>query len=189
MSQLVTSNFDLTRIRATQASKRRAWRVFPFYWVEAAVVCSDAILVAASSVLTGIAYYFAVFHRVGPVEVFLGVGVLSFVNFSAILAARGSYQPQNLTNFWRQFSETTVVWFLVFFVLLAVGFLLKVSDAHSRGATLAFFIVGLAVLLGWRFVVARLLARALDAGAFAERKAILLAQQGATSRLESRRGA
>jgi undecaprenyl-phosphate galactose phosphotransferase/putative colanic acid biosynthesis UDP-glucose lipid carrier transferase len=43
---------------------------------------------------------------------------------------------------------------------------------------LTYFIVGLAEIITWRLVVARFLARALAVGAFAERKAVLLAEEG-----------
>ena len=152
--------------------------VLPYYLIEVLAVGSDAVLILAASVATGIIYNLFAFDRVGPVEEFIGIGFLSFVNFSAILAARAAYRPQNLANFWRQFRETAIVWVLVSFVLLAVAFLLKVSDTYSRGATLAYFIVGLAGITVCRLVVARYLARALAVGAFAERKAILIAEEG-----------
>ena len=164
--------------RAARSPRNRARGLLPFHLVEAAAICSDGVLILAASVLTGIAYYLLAFDLVGPVEIFFGVGVLTFVNFSAILAARGAYRPQNLADFWRQLRETTVVWALVFFVLLAVAFSLKVTETYSRGATLTFFVVGWTSITVWRLVVARFLGHALAVGAFAEQKAILLAEEG-----------
>ena len=159
----------------------RARGLLPFHLIEAAAICSDAVLILTTSVVTGIVYYVVAFNRIGPVEIFLGVGLLAFINFSAIVAARAGYRPQNLANFWRQARETTIIWLLVFFVLLAVAFSLKVSETYSRGANLTFFVVGWAAIVGWRLVIARLLGHALTVGAFAEQKAILLAEEGQLS--------
>ena len=94
------------------------------------------MLIVSTSVLTGIAYHWAVFDRLGPLETFLGLGALSYVNFSAILAARGVYRPQNLANYWMQVRETTTVWLFVFFVLSVVAFTYKIGGTYSRGSTL-----------------------------------------------------
>ena len=169
---------DSTPLRVAQPPQNKARGLLPFYMVEGAAICSDAVLILATSVLTGIVYNLAAFNRVGSVEVFLGVGALACVNFSAILAARAAYRPQNLANFWKQARETTAVWLFVLLVLLAVAFSFKVSDTYSRGATFTFFVVGLAAITGWRFFLARFLVQALAVGAFAEQKAILLAEEG-----------
>jgi Undecaprenyl-phosphate glucose phosphotransferase len=178
MLKAVSDNFDL-RTNRTESTRQNSVRgVLPYFLIEALVIGSDAVLILATSVLTGIVYNLLAFDRIGPVEVFIGIGFLNFVNFSAILAARAAYRPQNLANFWKQLRETTAVWLFVFFVLLTVAFLLKASETFSRGATLTYFIVGLAGIIIWRLVVSRFLVHALAVGAFAERKAVLLAEEG-----------
>ena len=176
--QFHSGRLDSTSVRIAQAPQNKTRGLLPFHLIEAAAICSDAVLILTASVLTGIVYYLAAFGRVGPVEIFLGVGVLTFVNFSAILAARAAYRPQNLANFWKQVRETTTTWLFVFFVLLAAAFSLKISETYSRGATLTFFIVGLAAITLWRVVTARFLVHALAVGAFAEQKAVLIAEEG-----------
>ena len=167
-----------TPLRTTPSPRSKAKALLPFHLIDALALCSDAVLILVTSVVTGIGYYLVAFDSVGPVEIFLGVGFLTFVNFSAILAARGAYRPQNLADFWRQVRETSFVWVLVFFVLLAVAFSLKITETYSRGATLTFFVAGWASITVWRFVVARFLGHALAVGAFAEQKAIMLAEEG-----------
>src|SRR5258708_3977169 len=178
MLKAVSDNFDLRTNRTESTRQNRVRGVLPYFLIEVLAIGSDAVLILTASVLTGIVYNLLAFDRIGPVEEFVGIGFLSFVNFSAILAARAAYRPQNLANFWRQMRETTAVWLFVSFVLLAVAFLLKASETYSRGATLTYFIVGLAGIIIWRLVVARFLAHALAVGAFAERKAVLLAEEG-----------
>jgi Undecaprenyl-phosphate glucose phosphotransferase len=178
MLDAVSSNLDLVKNRTTQSSRKAQRGLLPFYLIETLAVCLDAVLIIATSLSTGAIYYLVTFNDVGPLRVFFGVGLLSFINFSTILGWRGSYRPHSLADFHRQARQTTIIWLFVFFVLLAVAFLLKVSDTYSRGATATFFLCGWAAIILWRFIVARFLVRALAVGAFAERKATLLAEQG-----------
>jgi Undecaprenyl-phosphate glucose phosphotransferase len=160
------------------APRNTARAMLPFHFVQGAVIFSDALTILAASVLTGIIFFIISRSVVGPIETFLGVGTLTFVNFSAILAARAAYQPQNLANFWWQARETTAIWLLVFFVLSAVAFSFKVTEIYSRGATLAFFVVGWSAITFSRLVIASLIGNALAEGAFAEQKAVLLGEEG-----------
>lgn len=160
-----------------QSAPSRARVLLPFHWIEATAVGSDLILILGVSLITGIVYHIASLGGVGPVEAFLGVGVLISINFSAILAARSAYRPQNLINFGKQARETTTVWLFVFFVLSAVAFSLKVSQEYSRGATLSFFAAGWLSIIVWRLVIARFVTRTLASAGFAEQKSILIVQK------------
>jgi undecaprenyl-phosphate galactose phosphotransferase/putative colanic acid biosynthesis UDP-glucose lipid carrier transferase len=178
MLKAVSDNLDFRTNRTERTRPNSVRGVLPYFLIEVLAIGSDAVLILTASVLTGILYNLLAFDRIGPVEEFIGIGFLNFVIFSAILAARAAYRPQNLANLWKQLRETTAVWLFVFFVLLAVAFLFKASETFSRGATLTYFVVGLAGIIIWRLVVARFLVHALAVGAFAERKAILLAEEG-----------
>lgn len=149
----------------------------PFRAIESAALFCDVALILITSVLTGTAYHLTFLNQTGPLETFLSVGAIVCVNFSAILAARGDYRPQNLCDFWKQLRETAGVWAFVFLLLCAVAFSLKIGDAYSRGATLTFFVVGGIAITVWRWAIARLIAHALAAGAFAEQKVILIAEK------------
>jgi Undecaprenyl-phosphate glucose phosphotransferase len=154
----------------------------PIRFVEPGVVVIDCILITSLSVLTGLGYPLAFLSFTPDITPHLAVGVLAFSNFSAILAAKGAYQFHNLANFKRQMYDVPAIWTVVFLILLGVAFSLRVQDALSRGATFAFFILGLSLLLFWRGILAHLLAKALEKGAFAERKIIVI---GESSRLLS----
>ena len=163
-----------------QSSSQRAGGVLPFHLINRIAFVSDLVLIVIVSLLSGIGYHLTVssFSTVGPVETFFGVGAVTAGYFSAILAARGAYQPQNLANFWKQARETTQVWLFAFFVLSVVAFSLKVSETYSRGATLTFFAGGWLAITVWRLVVSRYLAEALAEGGFAQLKTILIAEEG-----------
>lgn len=160
-----------------QSTRAMARGFLPFDMIENAVLCSDLVLILTMSVLTGIAYHILFLNKFGPVETFLSTGAVGAVNFSAILAARRDYRPQNLADFWKQARETTSFWVFVFLLLTAAAFSFKIGDAYSRGATLTFFAFGWLAIVAWRFIIARFIARALAEGAFAEQKVILIAEK------------
>jgi CoA-binding domain len=151
-----------------------------YSYVGGMAILFDLVMIVAASVLTGVLYHLAILDYVGQVETFFGIGGLTAVNFSVILAARGAYRPQDLANFWKQVREATTVWWLVFFALSAVAFSLKISESYSRGATLTFFVFGWFVLILWRLIIARFIANALAKGTFAEQKTVLLADKGSS---------
>src|ERR1700691_3325861 len=156
--------------------------LLPIRFVEPAVVAIDCLLIVTLSVLTGLGYHLVFLNFAPDIAPYLAIGVLAFSNFAAILWAKGAYQFHNLANFKRQMYDVPTIWTVVFLILLGVAFSLKIGEILSRGATFGFFILGLTSLLVWRGALAHLLAKALENGAFAERKIIVI---GESSRLLS----
>jgi Undecaprenyl-phosphate glucose phosphotransferase len=154
----------------------------PIRFVEPAVVAIDCLLIVTLSVLTGLGYHLVFLNFAPDIAPYFAIGVLAFSNFAAILWAKGAYQFHNLANFKRQMYDVPTIWTVVFLILLGVAFSLKIEEILSRGATFGFFILGLISLLVWRGALAHLLAKALENGAFAERKIIVI---GESSRLLS----
>ena len=170
-------SFNPNRRFASIRSHTEANASFAVFCDQSIALGCDLILILTASVLSGTAYHLAFLDQVGNPATFLSVGGLTYINFAAILAARGAYRPQSLVNFPKQARETTIVWLIVFFVLSAVAFSLKITDTYSRGATLAFFATGWCAIIVWRLAFARFISRALSAGSFAEQKVILLADR------------
>ena len=69
-----------------------SWRI-PFRSIEPLVWGTDCIIILASSILSGLAYHSWFVGGGGDLETFLAVGLLVAVNFTTVLAARGSYKP------------------------------------------------------------------------------------------------
>jgi Undecaprenyl-phosphate glucose phosphotransferase len=114
-------------------------------------------------------------HGVGEnFETSLAIGLLVAVNFTAVLAARGSYKPLGLITLQSRIKEAVAIWFIVFSLLLAVVFLLKVGAVLSRGAIGAFLVVGLTMLIGWRVLLSSYLTKAFAHGSFAERRVLVI---------------
>jgi Undecaprenyl-phosphate glucose phosphotransferase len=149
----------------------------PIYLIEPAVFGADLIIVAALSLLSGLGYHWIFLYKIPDLGPYFATGMLTFSNFAAILAARGDYRFRNLINFRRQAQDITFIWTGVFLILLGIAFSLKVEESFSRGATFAFYFVGLSTLIAWRSILAHLLTKTLEKGAFAERKIIVIGER------------
>ena len=144
----------------------------------------DLILVIAISLIAGTGYNWFFLGVIPAMETYAAIGVLTFTNVCAILAARGDYRITNLLNFPRQARDLAFTWTFVLLVLIAVIFALKVAATFSRGATFTFFVVGLGGMIAWRALVAQFLKHALSAGGFASLRVISI---GEKSRLANSR--
>jgi Undecaprenyl-phosphate glucose phosphotransferase len=165
----------------------------PYHLIEPTVIAADLIIIIAISLLAGIGYnwFFLGVVPATATQMYGAIGVLTFTNVSAVLAARGDYRVSNLVRFYQQARHIAIIWSGVFLVLVGVAFSLKVAESFSRGAALTFFALGLGGMIAWRGIVAQFLGRALAVGAFAPRKVIVIGEQShlPTSRtiLEMRR--
>jgi len=146
--------------------------------IQPVVFAGDFIVVALSGILAGVGYHWLFLDTTGNINTFLGIDVLVFANFAALMSAQQNYLPTNLINFARQTRFVTLNWLFIFFILIAIAFTLKVATDFSRGATLSFLVVGWASLLLYRAALARYLGATLRDGAFSEQKIILISEQG-----------
>lgn len=141
------------------------------------MVCAlDCFIIVASSILSGFAYHQWALGGGGDFETSLAIGLLVAVNFATILVSRGSYKPLNLMSLHVRIKETTGIWLIVFLLLLAVVFSLKVGANLSRGATAVFMVVGLTLLISWRAALSSYLTKAFARGNFAERRVVLIGE-------------
>lgn len=152
-------------------------RGLAFRHIEPLAFIGDSIVIFIASIVCGAGYHLLISDQVGSIEDFVGIGVLFWVNFTALTSAQRNYRVDNLINRGRQLRYVTMNWWLICLVLAGVAFTLKISDHFSRGATLLFFIVGWGCLLAYRFTLAHRLSLALARGAFAQRKIIVFAER------------
>ena len=152
-----------------------SWRI-PFWSVEPLVCALDCIIIVGSSILSGFTYHQWALGSGGDLQTSLAVGLLVALNFATISVSRGSYKPLNLVSLQGRIKETAAIWFIVFSLLLAVVFSLKVGANLSRGATATFMVVGCALMIGWRTLLSTYLAKALVRGSFAERRVVLIGE-------------
>ncbi|WP_247766800.1 MULTISPECIES: undecaprenyl-phosphate glucose phosphotransferase [unclassified Bradyrhizobium] len=146
--------------------------------VEGLVAVVDAALVVISGIGCAVGYLLASAGVVGKADVYAGASVLVAINFILLTTVQHGYRLKALTNLPRTFRMTLATWTGLFGALLAIAFTMKISEELSRGAAISFYLVGLTLLLAWRTAAARWTARALRTGAFANGRAIMIAEFG-----------
>ena len=150
----------------------------PFECVGWIAVAVDFVAIMATSVITDFAYRRLFLYPTENDLRFIGIGLLIFANFSAILAARGNYEPRNLLNLRRQIPEIVSAWIVVSLILLGAVFSFKIAESFSRVSTTTALVGGCGVIVLWRIALRNWLVRALHAGRFAERRVIVIVEQG-----------
>ncbi|SFP81581.1 undecaprenyl-phosphate galactose phosphotransferase/putative colanic acid biosysnthesis UDP-glucose lipid carrier transferase [Bradyrhizobium sp. Ghvi] len=146
--------------------------------VERLVAIIDAALIVISGIGCAIGYHLATAGTVGKADVYAAASVLVAINFTLLTIVQHGYRLKTVTNLPRSFRMTLTTWTGVFGALLAIAFTMKVSEEFSRGTTISFYLIGLTMLLAWKAAAARWTARALRTGAFANGRAIMIAEFG-----------
>jgi putative colanic acid biosynthesis UDP-glucose lipid carrier transferase len=138
---------------------------------------SDSLIIVAMSIASGVSYNLITFAHEGDVLQFGGFAVVVAVLFVGAERNRDLYTLRELLNLKAQVIHATTIWLSVFLFITGLAFTMKLGAQFSRGATLAFFASGLAVLLsarlGWRVF----LAKGLTVHNFAGRKVALIAEK------------
>jgi len=138
----------------------------------------DAVLVVVSGIGCALGYHIATVGTLGKTDVYAAASVLVAINFVLLTTVQHGYRLKNITNLARTFRMTLTTWTGLFGALLAIAFTMKVSDEFSRGTTISFYLVGLTALLAWKTAAARWTAHGLRTGAFANGRALLIAEFG-----------
>lgn len=138
----------------------------------------DAALIVVSGIGCAVGYHAVTAGTLGKADVYAAASVLVAINFILLTIVQQGYRLKTVTNLPRTFRMTLTTWTFLFGALLAIAFTMKVSDEFSRGTTISFYLIGLAVLLAWKTAAARWTARALRTGAFANGRALLIAEFG-----------
>jgi Undecaprenyl-phosphate glucose phosphotransferase len=132
----------------------------------------DVIWIMSLSIATGISYHLAATGDAGDINEYVGVGLVVSALFCMSARAGDLYRPSHLQK--PQLRKTLVTWVLVLLCLTTVAFTLKISHLFSRGATLAFFVGGMAAIITTRAGIASLLTHLLSSHSLADSRVILV---------------
>jgi len=146
--------------------------------VERSLAVIDAVLIVVSGIGCAAFYHLATWGTLGKIDVYTAASVLVAVNFVLLTLVQHGYRLKAVTNLPRTFRATLTTWTGLFGALLAIAFTMKVSEDFSRGTTISFYLTGLTVLLAWKIAAARFIAHGLRTGAFANGRALLIAEFG-----------
>jgi Undecaprenyl-phosphate glucose phosphotransferase len=144
----------------------------------------DCAVIVVASVAAGIAYHVLALGKVGDIGAYAGVGSNTALLFVLLAKSRGLYRPAALL--WAsQWQRIVASWVAVVLAMVSFLFLLKLGESYSRGATLSFGVLGLALLLLSRATIANRLRSALARGRIAGKRAVFV---GERQELEERPG-
>lgn len=146
--------------------------------IERLIMVADGVLITACGIGCAVIYHFLISGVVIKTNVHGAASILVAINFGLLATVQHAYRLKTITNLRRTLRITATTWTGVFAALLAIAFTMKVSDEFSRGTTISFFLVGLVALLAFKTAVARWTARALRTGAFANARAVVIAEAG-----------
>ncbi|UQR65389.1 undecaprenyl-phosphate glucose phosphotransferase [Bradyrhizobium sp. C-145] len=138
----------------------------------------DAALIVVSGVGCAVGYHVTTAGTLGKADIYAAASLLVAINFVLLTIVQQGYRLKAVTYLARTFRMTLTTWTGLFGALLAIAFTMKVSEEFSRGTTISFYLIGLAVLLVWKTAAARWTAQALRTGGFANGRAIMIAELG-----------
>jgi Undecaprenyl-phosphate glucose phosphotransferase len=162
------------------SARRRHVRI-RFDLIEPVSLAGDFIVIILSGILADAGYRWLFLSGGSHIFNSIPLDILVFANFAALMSAQQNYRPINLINTSRQFRYVAINWLCIFFILVAVAFTLKISTEFSRGFALSFLVFGYLGLIAYRLALARYLKQALEEGAFAQQKVVLISERGQRS--------
>ena len=132
------------------------------------------MLIAISSVITGIAYNFILFDSSGDLEASFAIGICCGLIFVFLSGSLGLYRPHSLLSARVQIGRVCIAWGAALLFITSIFFLLKIGASFSRGATLGFGCLGFVLIMTSRAITAVRLRRALADGSLAGPRAVVI---------------
>jgi Undecaprenyl-phosphate glucose phosphotransferase len=134
----------------------------------------DLLLILVSSVIAGYGYNFFIWGVTTDGYADLAVGVYAAFTFVVMSRMLGLYQPNRLLSASAQHRGILIAWFIVLLIGTSIFFLFKSGEHFSRGAAIAFGVVGLASIITCRTLIRVNLKRALANGTLAGQRVIVI---------------
>jgi undecaprenyl-phosphate galactose phosphotransferase/putative colanic acid biosynthesis UDP-glucose lipid carrier transferase len=144
---------------------------------------TDLALISVASVVGGLVYHRVFLQSAGPVLPLLGIAANSGLIFVLLMQLRGLYGTSALMVTRKQIAGAAVNWLLALLLVTAILFLLKIGEAHSRGAMVGFGLLGMVLLSGSRLIISGKLREATALGTLAGPKSLLIGDPEQLSRL------
>jgi Undecaprenyl-phosphate glucose phosphotransferase len=119
------------------------------------ILLADVIAIVSVAGLTEAIYHLYAYANVAANEYFLQIGVVAASIFVLPNLFRGEYALANYLSFRPHVRRSLQLWHVTFLCLLALGFVTKMTDVYSRGATILFYVVGFPALMLTRYAVVR----------------------------------
>ena len=173
----VRRDIDVAGAVAVRSPERiRSERKWPITYgsVEIIAMVVDAAIIVAASTVAGAIYHYRAFGAPGDIIQYCGSAAVVATLFISLMQSRGMYRPNELLVLRHQIRWVCVYWAAVFALLAGAVFALKIGTELSRGASVAFAIVGACALIAQRTLWVNLLTRGVIKRKFSGRKVILI---------------
>jgi Undecaprenyl-phosphate glucose phosphotransferase len=139
-----------------------------------AIFLIDVAVIVATSFVTGILYYLAVYGDAGEISSYVQIGVLAASIFAVSNVFRGEYRLPNFFAFKPHGRRTIQLWNVTLICLLMLGFMAQATVNYSRGWIVVFYLATLAALIVLRFAIVRVMALARAAGLISAQRICLI---------------
>ena len=170
------SSAEFSRSRNVSIDRRHK-RLIGIRMVGAASAFAEFWIIVAAAVVSAFVYHAVFLRGTADVGRYAAIGAICFINFVAIGAARHSYKFDVILRSARRAREVSLTWALVSMLSLSLLFVAKAGGEVSRGAVVLFLLTGWFAILAWRRVFGNWIARAIQSGALAGRRVILITDQ------------
>jgi Undecaprenyl-phosphate glucose phosphotransferase len=147
---------------------------------------TDAFIILAASILSGIAYQIALGNVIPNILPHAAVGLLASFIYILRMSGLGYYEFPECAKPNIETANILVYWFTTGLLLAFFAFLLKIGVAYSRGAFVLFYFFAPVGLLGVRKATKLALALAVSRGSLGRRDIMLIGDSDEIAALESR---
>ncbi len=145
--------------------------------IELFATCSDVAIILIAGILSTLLYRLYSGSTAADVSKAVGSAIVVSALCVSRLKMRGMYRPPELLAFRRQVHAVCLSWMFVFVLLSAAVGVFNIGAELSRGAGVAFAVVGLAMLIGHRVVMRALLSKGLNDRKFSGGNVVLITDQ------------
>lgn len=137
------------------------------------VVVVDTLVIVACSLMAHFLYWVLVLGNPADVLPMIGAGIISAAIFHITQSINNPTRFETLVDLTGQVGRLLIGWMATVLILIAIAFLLKISESFSRGWLISWFALASFLLLVERAVVSRLLKQWAREGWFSRRVAIV----------------
>ncbi len=131
------------------------------------------------SIGTGVLYHKVLYGDVGPIPLFVQIGLVTAWLYVVINAYRLEYSVLSYLEFKRYPEKIVRNWNITFIGLIVLSFLTKTTDAHSRGWLILFYLSGLLSLMLIHALFVRAVAAGSQVGLIATKRLFLVGAETA----------
>ena len=150
------------------------------------VALVDIAAIVLSAVVSGVLYHLFAYGWIGPVEIFIQLGLSISLAFVVANTMRDEYSIPNYLQISGHARRTFLLWNIVSVCALAFGFLTKTTAEISRATIVLFYFGGLASLVGFRMIAVQLARKSASAGGISLRRVFLVGSESEVEGFASR---